>query len=51
MLVELFPLIASAMAVLCVLALTAEESSEWKEQPGRSQAGSFRNYRHGAGSV
>jgi len=41
MLVELFPLIASAMAVLCVLAFAGEESSESKEQSGRSQAGSF----------
>ena len=34
MIVELFPLIASAMAILCFLAIVAEEGREWKGVDG-----------------
>ena len=34
MIVELFPLIASAMAILCFLAIAAEEGCEWKSVNG-----------------
>jgi hypothetical protein len=36
--VELFPLIASAMVILCFLAIAAEEGCEWKSVDGSAPA-------------